>query len=579
MEQLMPTHRVVAAIDFGTHGTGFAWASVDERNRDAKRRQIIFRNQWLAQPAPYPKNLTALLLDENNEVVTWGYDAKRRWSASRPSSDTGHLHYYSLFKMDLFGGDNPSASQVTDRVDIRHLIASYLKHIYKIALGDITSSGYTEDEIRWCLTVPAIWDDYQKQEMREAAVAAGLPGDDKRLFFALEPEAAAYHARVAGVRTVRTSGKRPSLMSPGSRFMVADCGGGTVDITAYRTDANNALEEIGSSYGGKYGSEYVNHEFVVQILAQRFGSFDRLQSLTDKSATALSEIIDAWENAKLHISLDQMDAIYLPLPAAIDRQLDDEGRRMLASQQEGVDDAIVVTAVEARKAFDTVVSEILGIVDAQLNEMKNQRRGAPGKELIVLVGGFGASPYLQQRLQEHVDGRADVLVPGDPRVAVLFGAVHFAYDPQTRARRTKYTYGCETRKPFRKGIDSEDRLVIDYNGESHCEGRFDVFVKAKETVAVGHEVMKTYVPISPDQRTIELRVFATHELRPRYVNDAGSQEIGSLSVDLSKVMHLALNDRAILAYMTFGDTETRVRAVLRDTGESVETTLRFDPLY
>jgi molecular chaperone DnaK (HSP70) len=181
------------------------------------------------------------------------------------------------------------------------------------------------EEVKWCLTVPAIWTDYQKQLMREAAIAAGMPDDDKRLQLVIEHEAAAYHARVSGVRTAHASGRRARLMTRGSRFLVADCGGGTVDITAYRTDSRNRLEEIGRECGGKFGSEYVNQAFLSGVLAKRFGSCEVIERLLSAAPASLLDVIDSWEKLKLTITTQDEEGLFIPLPAALDRLLSEEG--------------------------------------------------------------------------------------------------------------------------------------------------------------------------------------------------------------------------------------------------------------
>ncbi|WP_432864900.1 Hsp70 family protein [Microbispora rosea] len=576
----MKRQKVVAAIDFGTHGTGYAWCVIDDTNKDIRSRKIYWRNQWPSQPVAYPKNLTALLLDQDQNVLSWGYDAKRRWTSIRKKSERDEIFYAQSFKMELTGEENNPASAIVGSANNTHvLITKYLELIYVAALEEITKSGYVEDEIRWCLTIPAIWNDYQKQVMRELAIRAGLPSDDKRLLLALEPEVAAYYARVSGVRTVGMSGKRANLMSPGSRFVVVDCGGGTVDITAYRTDANNNLVEVGNDWGGKYGSEYVNKEFVMRVLQSRFGSYDVLQVIKEECPIDLLKVVDAWENEKLHVTAEQKDDIYLPLPAAIDRLISDEVRTRIAEIQDGVSDAIVVTAEEARAAFDGVIPNILELVDKALEEMRLQRRNSRGEEILLLVGGFGASPYLQERLRAHVEGRGQVVVPGDPKVAVLLGAVHYAYSPQTTARKTKLTYGCSTSMTFREGIDPASRRFLPPDGVPRCRGRFSVFVRARDLVPVDKEIRHNYFPVYPDQSSLRIDVYSTPALRPIYVEDEGSRHIGSLSIDLSRVMHLAQNERGVAVFMRFGATQIRVRAQVINTGEAIEADLNFDPTY
>ena len=63
----METTRVVAAVDFGTYGTGFAWAL-----RNDPDRTIYYDEDWSGISAAYPKNLSGLLLDASGGVVGLG---------------------------------------------------------------------------------------------------------------------------------------------------------------------------------------------------------------------------------------------------------------------------------------------------------------------------------------------------------------------------------------------------------------------------------------------------------------------------------------------------------------------------
>lgn len=72
------------------------------------------------------------------------------------------------------------------------------------------------------ITVPAIWPDYAREAMREAARSAGImderPAGLTTLAFAPEPEAAALATLVGSRSTIKT----------GEVYMVCDAGGGTV---------------------------------------------------------------------------------------------------------------------------------------------------------------------------------------------------------------------------------------------------------------------------------------------------------------------------------------------------------------
>ncbi|OAD20328.1 Heat shock protein, partial [Candidatus Thiomargarita nelsonii] len=161
----------------------------------------------------------------------WGYDARMTLAEKRKGNEAKNYHFFQNFKMQLKEGqdrteEGPRISSANgEKFLVIGLIADYLRFLKDYALNDIkeATSGYLkENEIRWCLTVPAIWKDADKQIMRRAAQQSGLIGtsdeEAERLILALEPEAAAMYCQE----------KDQHQLDVGTRFMVVDCGGGTV---------------------------------------------------------------------------------------------------------------------------------------------------------------------------------------------------------------------------------------------------------------------------------------------------------------------------------------------------------------
>jgi hypothetical protein len=370
------------------------------------------------------------------------------------------------------------------------------------------------------------------------------------------------------------------MMAPGVRCMVVDCGGGTVDITAYENDEAGRMVEIGRVAGGRHGSEYLNRAFEDQLLVQRFGKAEVLEDLRENLPAGLLDLTDAWERAKLHIALDQAEPVYLSIPAAVDRHLGPTMRKRLARLQDGVSDAIVITPDECRALFETLVPDILDLIDEQLSEMR-ARTGPDqrGRDAVLLVGGFSASPYLQQAVHRHVGEAVDVLLPPDPNVAVLFGAAHFCYEPQTRARRARFTYGVRTCKRFQDGVDPLDSLHVSKEGVRFCDTRITRFVSAGDIVVTDAEYTHDFVPIEPDQSALTIPLFASTDPDVRYVTDPACDQIGVVEVDLSRVMRFAWEDRNVRVYMKFGETEVHVRAEVVASGEAVQTSVRFHSNY
>lgn len=581
----------VAAVDFGTHGTGFAWSPVDARNSRVEDRVVNFCNRWAAMPVATAKNLTALLLDENGDVVAWGYDARKRSLTMSPEKLAKH-RYMTAFKMALDGdpliatGDEdaplvstrPEGAATGEKwLPAFGAISSYLQCIREQAVDQITASGYSEDVIRWCLTIPGSWSDFQKQVMREAAKTAGFPTEEGRLLLAYEPEAAAHHARVSGTRVERRSRgavKTATLMTPGVRFLVVDCGGGTVDTTAYENDRAGLMVELARAEGAKLGSNYINEAFL-DLLAKRLGGHEVVAQLRKQHPGAYLELLDAWERTKLNITFKHSETEYITLPAAVDRFIDDTTRTRLARLQDDVTDAIAVSPEESRNLFETVVPGILRLVDEQLEVMQKTAEKKSQPPVVLLVGGFGTSPYLQASVETHVSGRAQFLVAPDPNVAVLFGAVHFCYEPHTRARRAKLTYGIRTAELFSEGIDPEECKFQDEDNRDMCRDRFSRFVQMGEVVPTFKEIRHRYQPIFASQDSLTICLYTSDNPDPRYTSEEGCVKVGEITVDLTKVMRFALEDRGVDVFMKFGETEVKVRAVVQRSGEEASTDIRF----
>ncbi|XP_060606755.1 heat shock 70 kDa protein 12A-like [Ruditapes philippinarum] len=78
-----------------------------------------------------------------------------------------------------------------------------------------------------------------------------------------------------------------------------------------------------------------------------------------------------------------------------------------------------------------------------------------------------------------------IIVPSEPGLAVLKGAVLFGHDPLVmKSRVSKYTYGIEIIDKFVEGLSPERYRVFE-NGIYKCRYTFCPFVRAGELVPVG----------------------------------------------------------------------------------------------
>lgn len=591
---------VVAAIDFGTHGTGYAWTEVGEDLAETLRRQPNYRERWPGTESYYPKDLSAVLLGPDGQVIAWGHEAKYEWARLAANGHHADYGYAVGFKMALKAsayGALQSPGSGAARIDTAEqaypLVVAYLQRIYQMALAEIQKSGYPDNQIRWCLTVPAIWDDAEKQLMRDAARDAGMPSDRDRLLLTIEPEAAAVYCRVHLARVIGGQPQeRRQIVEPGTRFMVVDCGGGTVDITAFRVvaapDGGNRMIEIGKVSGGKLGSEVINQAFIEEVLYDRLGGPEVLEQIRRDCPHALLELVERWESQKVTVKVQHggdgsepaiARPIYLPVPGEVHELMPPAAIERLAAQAGGTRHRIVVTPPEAAKLFDKVVDTIIELVGEQLDEMQKQDGPRDEPERILLVGGLSGSEYLQERLARNLDGPVTLLVPPNPAAAVLFGAVLYGCDtPVIQARRARYTYGHRIARPFEPGRDPVDKRLADPNGQVLCKDRFNVLVANGDLIEAGRRAVQVLRPLRADQARVNLKFFRTLKRDPRYIDEEGCEQIGSLTVDLGTAMQLPLGQRRVEIEMQFGGTDISASAKNVHTQQRVQTSLRFgDP--
>ena len=158
--------RVVIAIDFGTARSGYAYAFLHDR-------RIVKRTAWPDQPFHYAKTSTNILWDPAGAVAGWGFTARKDMARlRRENKHQGYVHLTG-FKVALRKGtpspEGPTFRSGNRTIQVVKLVADYLRKLKEFALSELQggmSGLLVERDIRWCLTIPAIWTDAEKRWMR-----------------------------------------------------------------------------------------------------------------------------------------------------------------------------------------------------------------------------------------------------------------------------------------------------------------------------------------------------------------------------------------------------------------------------
>ncbi|WP_436532570.1 trypsin-like peptidase domain-containing protein [Actinoplanes sp. HUAS TT8] len=591
------TAKVVVAIDFGTNGTGYAFALVSPENDDPTKRTVYFRDEWPKAPARGAKDLSAIVVDENLKPVAWGYEAYSWWqlNSAYKRAELKLRGYAYAFKMALSTHpENRRVARSEGDLDldqdatVRRLIVSMLRYMREQVMARLKSLdvGLTPDDIRWCITVPAIWTDAQKQLMRQTAEEAGLDPADQ-VVIAIEPETAALY----GILDARRRGTDASLEAgEAQRFMVVDCGGGTIDISAFSgsmTDGRLQLAEIGGgSTGAALGSQYVNAAFRTELLPARLG-VDPVAFLEENHAELLSELENQWEKAKQSVAVAEGDdgrpvisgPVYLDL-TGVWKELPGPVRKRLIEAADGEGRTLFVTADEVQALFDKIIDPIVRLVRRAFTDLLGHVHGAP--ITVLLVGGFAVNDYLRARIGHELQGEATVIRPAEPREAVLHGAVHFCYDPRLiTQRRARRTYGFQIAMPLRSGTKDLEHDIFRPEGSKQwlCRDRFQIAVRRSQAIDVSQTYQKVLTPSSAETAKLQVSFFSSRRIDPEYVSDEGVDRLAEITIDISGSVGRPPAERKVRLEMSFGDTTITATVTTVDTGERQKVDIPFETRF
>ena len=178
-----------------------------------------------------------------------------------------------------------------------------------------------------------------------------------------------------------------------------------------------------------------------------------------------------------------------------------------------------------------------------------------GTETILMVGGFSESPILQAYIKNKFPGFR-IVIPNEPGLAVLKGAVLFGHDPCLISERiAKYWYGTASFTEFNPKIHKKEKQKGNL-----CGDIFDVCVPKGTTLKVHEKKTKgPYETNREEQEIMDLEIYASEsEKQPMYVTDEGCRFLGTLIVELPKVKKG--QKRCVSVNFTFGGTELYVEA-------------------
>lgn len=614
------SHFVVVAIDFGTTYSGYAFSFT----RDPDNIHMMRKWEGGDPGVVNQKTPTTLLLNPDGEFHSFGFTARDVYH-DLDAQEAKRWMFFEKFKMTLHSNENLSRATEIRAANGRPMpaltvFAHALRYFRDQALKELSEQSATTilpDDVRWVVTVPAIWRQPAKQFMRAAAYKAGIgcPDFPEQLIIALEPEAASVYCRKlrmhqlvpeapARVPLFRDSVPEPNnepavderpdmhFLPPmrseviedylygGTKYMVVDCGGGTVDITVHELhDQHGTLKELHKATGGPCGSLGIDREFE-RLLRTIFGS-DFIDQFKLKRPAAYVDLMVAFEARKRNATPDKDTPLNISLPfsfidyykkckgTTVEQAIKRHGSKEVKWSSQGM---LRLEPAAMRELFRPTLARIKEHIGGVLGD---PRLGAI--HYLFLVGGFAESQLLQKELREAFSAHTRVIIPQGVSLAILRGAVLFGLDPMVvNMRRSRLTYGVGVLNRFVHGVHPPSKLVVK-DGIEWCADVLDAFVLADQSVGQGDAVVRSYTPAKSGQTRSIIHVYCSERDDARFITDPGVVRCGTLVLDLSDARHIRQVPlrREIQARMVFGETEIKVTALDVATQKCVRADIDF----
>ena len=337
------------------------------------------------------------------------------------------------------------------------------------------------------------------------------------------------------------------------------------------------LRELLSANGGPWGGATVDQSFV-DFLAQ-LANQDVVDAFRLKYASDFMDLLREFEVKKRSIEPNLENRMTFKIPLTFmeefteqtGTELRDKARKMseFSGKVTLAGDKVRCNAEIVKNLFSKTCNSIVDHVLSVLHQT-----AAKGADKILMVGGFCESQMLQHAIQTAFP-EMKIIIPQEGGLAVLKGAVIFGHIPKTIAARVcRYTYGIKMYREFREGIDPPGKKYI-VSGVAKCRGSFHKLAEVGQIISETDKMEGISLqPATSGDKALTLKVFASPEKEPQFVDDPGCILLGEVVVDCVDKYG---KQTTVYTNLVFGGTELEIKATLKSSGEL--TSGKFDFLH
>ena len=369
---------------------------------------------------------------------------------------------------------------------------------------------------------------------------------------------------------------------PGTKYMVADCGGGTIDLTVHEMEHGGYLKELHRASGGPWGSTSIDQQFEL-VLGDIFGR-DFIINYKCKNPLGWIELMVGFEAKKRSTSTIKQSPVNISLPFSFIEQYKKFSRQTVEQAIESHPTACKDISWSPQGMLRLHPQALLGLFNPPITTIIHdiidilQKPELLGIEYLFMVGGFAESQVLQdgihKALQSEMSSPPHIIVPQDTSLTTLKGAVMYGLNPTiVRVRRSAMTYGVGVLNKFIPGIHPDNKKVLK-GGEAWCSDIFDTYVFVDQPISYGETVTRSYTPAKNNLQSTVITICASENECVQYITDPGVKKVCELKLLMLGGTPIG-QPRELKLTMMFGNTEITIQATDQSSGQTTKVFVDF----
>ena len=550
--------KVVVGIDFGTSGIGYAYSFENHINS-------IILSDFPEQSADRKVSSEIILDNYLKTILTFGSECKEYIRLN----DKSEYEYFKDIKMNLYKNIYTLKSTNGKEANIELVISKILEYISDNAINQIKNlkNSLEKKDIKWVLTVPAIWEEKSKQIMINASIKAGLinENDDKSLFLALEPEVAGIYFFLSYL--IDSKFEIPHIKE-GKPYIICDIGAGTVDICTHskiiEDDGTKGLIEEYPPIGGDYGGNKINEEFIKRLIIPLFGE-EKVKELQNNSDDSEDWVKFEKEIEEIKRSCcNNISSKGLVLDCNLfNNEADKKTLEYYISEYEKKDSTYRYKIQKKRnwnlefpsQIFIDIVEELSQKIFLKIEEIYNNAHTG----YIIFTGAGSKNQVLINYIYNYAkEKKIEIFITPSiqPEIAIIKGSVLFGFQNNIiRKRKAKYTLGIKMAYEWKqkyegKGIKKYEELDKKY----YWTNLFNKFYTINEHIEFNKKIIREFKATNPNP---ELIFYKTNKKDCTYIDE--KDENGNLIIEeFAKVKYniedFDINKNEVIIEMKLGGT-------------------------